>query len=93
MRLLFVHQNFPGQYLHLAPALRARGHEVRALGMRQRDTGPDGVPVHAYRVARGSTPPGAVPGLKLTETGHLADLVAIFAAKTMKKKNLTSQNA
>lgn len=31
MRILFVHQNFPGQFLHLAPALAARGHEVLAL--------------------------------------------------------------
>lgn len=31
MRILFVHQNFPGQFLHLAPALVARGHEVAAL--------------------------------------------------------------
>ncbi|MDZ4135583.1 MAG: glycosyltransferase [Paracoccaceae bacterium] len=31
MNILFVHQNFPGQFLHLAPALQARGHECRAL--------------------------------------------------------------
>lgn len=31
MKILFVHQNFPGQFLHLAPALVARGHEVVAL--------------------------------------------------------------
>lgn len=31
MRVLFVHQNFPGQFLHLAPELKRRGHEVRAL--------------------------------------------------------------
>lgn len=31
MRILFVHQNFPGQFPHLAPALAARGHEVMAL--------------------------------------------------------------
>ncbi|WP_299909312.1 glycosyltransferase family 4 protein [uncultured Paracoccus sp.] len=31
MRILLVHQNFPGQFLHLAPALAARGHEVLAL--------------------------------------------------------------
>jgi glycosyltransferase involved in cell wall biosynthesis len=30
-RILFVHQNFPGQFVHLAPALQARGHEVLAL--------------------------------------------------------------
>jgi hypothetical protein len=32
-RFLFVHQNFPGQFRHLAPALAAEGHEVVALGM------------------------------------------------------------
>lgn len=31
MRILFVHQNFPGQFVHLADALNQRGHEVRAL--------------------------------------------------------------
>ena len=31
MRILLIHQNFPGQFLHLAPALQARGHEVTAL--------------------------------------------------------------
>ena len=31
MNILFVHQNFPGQFLNLAPALAARGHEVTAL--------------------------------------------------------------
>ena len=31
MRILFIHQNFPGQFVHLAPALRARGHDVLAL--------------------------------------------------------------
>jgi len=31
MKILFVHQNFPGQFLYLAPALKARGHDCRAL--------------------------------------------------------------
>ena len=31
MKVLFVHQNFPGQFLYLAPALQARGHDCRAL--------------------------------------------------------------
>lgn len=31
MKILLVHQNFPGQFLNLAPALAARGHEVTAL--------------------------------------------------------------
>lgn len=31
MKLLFVHQNFPGQFLHLAPEMQRLGHDVRAL--------------------------------------------------------------
>lgn len=31
MKILFVHQNFPGQFLYLAPALKARGHDCLAL--------------------------------------------------------------
>ncbi len=48
MRILLVHQNFPGQFLHLAPALAARGHEVRAL-TDARNTRPSPVPVVKYR--------------------------------------------
>lgn len=33
MRILLVHQNFPGQFKHLAPALAARGDQVMALTM------------------------------------------------------------
>ena len=43
------------------------------------------------RVARGSAAPAAIPGLKLTEIGHVADLVAVFAAKTVKKAATASQ--
>jgi DNA repair protein RadA/Sms len=38
------------------------------------------------RVARGSAPLAAVPGMKLRETGHLAELVADFAAGTVRKR-------
>lgn len=31
MKILFLHQNFPGQFLHLAPELALRGHDVLAL--------------------------------------------------------------
>jgi glycosyltransferase involved in cell wall biosynthesis len=33
MNILFIHQNFPGQFRHLAPALAAAGHRVDALAM------------------------------------------------------------
>ena len=36
MRLLCVHQNFPGQFRDLAPALIARGHELRAIAGHQK---------------------------------------------------------
>lgn len=31
MKVLLVHQNFPGQFRHVAPALAARGHEVAVI--------------------------------------------------------------
>ena len=31
MNILFIHQNFPGQFKHLAPALVKAGHTVTAL--------------------------------------------------------------
>ena len=36
-RILFVHQNFPGQFGHVAKALAAAGHEVVALGINTRE--------------------------------------------------------
>lgn len=35
MNILFVHQNFPGQYKHIASWLAARGHKVVALGQNE----------------------------------------------------------
>jgi glycosyltransferase involved in cell wall biosynthesis len=31
LKILFVHQNFPGQFLHLAPEMARRGHDCLAL--------------------------------------------------------------
>lgn len=33
MKVLMIHQNFPGQYKHIAPALVAAGHQVVSLSM------------------------------------------------------------
>ena len=33
MKILFIHQNFPGQFKFLAPALVKQGHEVVAMTM------------------------------------------------------------
>jgi glycosyltransferase involved in cell wall biosynthesis len=54
LRALFVHQSFPGQYRHLAPALAARpGEEVVALGERHLAELP-GVRAHGYRAPAGA---------------------------------------
>jgi glycosyltransferase involved in cell wall biosynthesis len=47
VRILFVHQNFPGQFPHLAPALMARGHDVTALTVASNKR-PSPVPVLHY---------------------------------------------
>ena len=38
MKLLLVHQNFPGQFRDLGPGLCDRGHELKAIGSSQRPT-------------------------------------------------------
>ena len=53
LNILFVHQNFPGQYKHLAPALSARGHRVIALGIGDRKI--EGVEYFHYRPKRGTS--------------------------------------
>ena len=52
VRALFVHQNFSGQYRHLAPALAARGAQVLALGENAGEALP-GVRHHRYPAPRG----------------------------------------
>ncbi|MPQ92259.1 glycosyltransferase [Thioclava sp. JE_KL1] len=48
MKILFVHQNFPGQFVHLAPALAARGHDILALTV-ETNQRPSPVKVVKYR--------------------------------------------
>lgn len=56
MKILFIHQNFPGQFKHLAPALAARGDEVIALSPQIKTAHLwQGVRMIPYRIARGST--------------------------------------
>ncbi|WP_145107212.1 glycosyltransferase family 4 protein [Cereibacter sediminicola] len=58
MKILFVHQNFPGQFLHLAPALQRAGHECLALT--DADNGRDSpIPVLRYRHATPAPDPQA----------------------------------
>ena len=65
MKILFVHQNFPGQFPHLAPALAARGHQVLAL-TDERNARPSPVPTVRYKAPEAAP----VAGLGRSYAGH-----------------------
>lgn len=55
MKILFIHQNFPGQFKFLAPALVKQGHEVQAMIMKKTDAKDwQGVKLTTYFPARGT---------------------------------------
>lgn len=66
MKVLLVHQNFPGQFRGLAPALQEAGHDVRALSMRKESV-IAGVHHVSYQPERSSSPQ-IHPWLLNTET-------------------------
>tara|TARA_B100000674_G_scaffold86943_1_gene60238 strand:- start:5865 stop:7100 length:1236 start_codon:yes stop_codon:yes gene_type:complete len=56
MNILFIHQNFPGQFKHLVPALLSQGHKVSALTSTR--VNPDkypGISVYHYSIERSSS--------------------------------------
>ena len=56
MKILCIHQNFPGQYKHLAPALAKLGHHVLALTPKvEKPVNWNGVHVVPYKVQGSST--------------------------------------
>ncbi len=57
MNILFIHQNFPGQFKHQAVALVKRGDRVTALGIEDRPA-PAGVHVIRYPLVRGNSRDG-----------------------------------
>ena len=61
MNILLVHQNFPGQFKHLAPALQARGHKVVGLSMRGKSDkgGAENIEIHHSKPRCGSAYAGA----------------------------------
>lgn len=57
MKILFVHQNFPGQFVHLAPALVKEGHDVHALVLKKDAPAAwSGVHIHTYQPTKGTAP-------------------------------------
>ena len=57
MNILFIHQNFPGQFKFLAPVLVSQGHTVRAMTMQATEAKTwEGVELIRYGANRGTTP-------------------------------------
>lgn len=52
MNVLFVHQNFPGQFRHSATALAAAGHQVMALGINPQSFPTPGAAYARYPIRR-----------------------------------------
>lgn len=87
MKILFIHQNFPGQFKFLAPALARKGHKVLALAM---GTGPartlaSGVQVLHYQAKRGSTV-GVHPWMADMETKTIRAQACLLAAQELKSQ-------
>lgn len=87
MRILFVHQNFPGQFKHLAPALAAQaGNEVVALRAQQGQPSASvwqGVRLVSYRTQRGTTA-GIHPWVSDFETKTIRAEAAFHAALALR---------
>jgi len=87
MNILFVHQNFPGQFRHVAPYLAQQGHQVVALG--QADAGAlPGVRMLRYRLARGNAA-DVHPLAREFETKVLRAEACAEAATSLKSQGFT----
>jgi glycosyltransferase involved in cell wall biosynthesis len=85
VKILFVHQNYPGQFLHLAPALVARGHKCLAFTDAENSRDP-GIPVARYRFDPPPVDPAATRlGRTFTLMGDRAVAVARAASKLREK--------
>jgi len=75
-KILFVHNNFPGQFPHIARAALALGYEAAAIGSK---TARDylGIKAHRWELSRGTTPKIFEPATRAE-----ADLLRANAAAT-----------
>ncbi|KFB70815.1 MAG: D-inositol 3-phosphate glycosyltransferase [Candidatus Accumulibacter phosphatis] len=83
MKILLIHQNFPGQYKHIAAALVARGDEVTALCIETNPV-PAGVRVIRYGPKRGNTP-NIHAWVQETETKVIRGEACFKAAKRLRE--------
>lgn len=86
MNILFIHQNFPGQFKFLAPALAAQGHDVRAFTMQNIAAGEwQGVKLAHYQPSRG-TAPNVHPWVSDFETKTIRGEACFRAALKLKEE-------
>ena len=86
MNILFIHQNFPGQFKFLAPALVKSGHKVTAMTMQKNDQSTwQGVQLVSYTAKRGSTP-NVHPWVSDFETKTIRAEACFKAALQMKQQ-------
>jgi hypothetical protein len=89
LKLLFIHQNFPGQFKHLAPSLAEQGHTVVALSMRSSTPRTwRGVKVVPYRAER--SPSRTIhPWVADFETKVIRGEACLHAALQLKQQGFT----
>lgn len=84
MNILFIHQNFPGQFKFLAPALVRQGHTVTGMTMQKTEANEwQGVRLVPYTASRGTTPQ-VHPWVSDFETKTIRGEACFKAAQQMK---------
>jgi glycosyltransferase involved in cell wall biosynthesis len=87
MHILFIHQNFPGQFVHVARALAESGHTVHALGLRSEPCQVAGVRYHRYAV-RPAASPSSVRLLHDMEVKLIRAQASAAAMQALKQQGL-----
>jgi glycosyltransferase involved in cell wall biosynthesis len=89
MKILFIHQNFPGQFKYLAPALVQQGHTVVGMTMQKTDAKDwQGVQLYRYAAKRGTTP-NVHPWISDFETKAIRAEACFRAALKLKSDGFT----
>ncbi len=88
MKILFIHQNFPGQFKHIAPELVKRGHEVYAMPLQEKtNQNKNGIRYCSYQVNR-STSKNIHPWISDFETKIIRAEACFLAAMQLKSEGL-----
>lgn len=85
-KILFIHQNFPGQFIHVAAELVRLGHEVSALGIKGR--GLEGVKYIRYSPAPPARFSEVIPAIDF-ETKVVRGVACAELMKQLKDKGFT----